>query len=228
VDADVDRRWLAAQWPFVKAHLPAAPARVLELGCGPRGGFVPALRGDRYTAVGVDPEAPEEPGYHRIGFEDYRPPGPVDAVVACTSLHHVADLGAVLDLIRTALRPGGALVVVEWARERFDEATARWCFARLAPAGDEAHEGWLHRHQARWTDSRLPWPQYLHSWAGEEGLHTGEQVLAGLDARFHRRLRESGPYFFADLAETTEADEQAAIDAGTIQAGGIRHVGQPR
>jgi hypothetical protein len=31
------------------------------------------------------------------------------------------------------LVPGGVLVVVEWAWERFDEATARWCFARLTP-----------------------------------------------------------------------------------------------
>src|SRR5439155_7415371 len=105
VDVEVDRRWLAAQWRFVKDHLPAAPARVLELGCGPRGGLVPALRNDRYTAVGVDPEAPDEPGYHRVGFEDYRPPQPVDAVVACTSLHHVADLDRVLDLIHDALTP---------------------------------------------------------------------------------------------------------------------------
>src|SRR5439155_936690 len=131
VDVEVDRRWLAAQWRFVKDHLPAAPARVLELGCGPRGGFVPALRNDRYTAVGVDPEAPDEPGYHRTGFEDYRPPQPVDAVVACTSLHHVADLDQVLDRLHDSLTAGGVLVVVEWARECFDEPTARWCFARL-------------------------------------------------------------------------------------------------
>jgi SAM-dependent methyltransferase len=177
----------------------------------------------------VDPEAPDEPGYHRIGFEDYRPPGPVDAVVACTSLHHVADLDQVLDLIRTALRPGGVLVVVEWARERFDEATARWCFARLAPdAEDGAEAAWLHRHHDRWTESGLSWDEYLRSWAAEEGLHTGAQILAGLDARFHRRSCTVGPYFFADLADTTEAAEQAAIDNATIQANGIRYIGQPR
>ena len=226
MDADVDRRWLAAQWPYVKAHLPEVPARVLELGCGPLGGFIPALRNDRYTAIGVDPEAPDQPGYHRIGFEDYRPPQPVDAVVACTSLHHVADLDQVLDHIRDSLTPGGALVVVEWARERFDEATARWCFTRLAPdTEDGAEAGWLHRHRDRWTESGLPWDEYLESWAAEEGLHTGERIVAGLDARFHRRLCTAGPYFFADLADTTQADEQAAIDNATIQANGIRYVG---
>jgi SAM-dependent methyltransferase len=228
VDADPDRQWLAANWPFVRARLPSAPARVLELGCGPLGGFVPALRADGYTAIGVDPQAPDEPGYHRIAFEDYRLPAPVNAVVACTSLHHVGDLDLVLDQMHAALTPPGVLVVVEWARERFDELTARWCFARLTPTTNDAEGGWLHRHRDRWTESGLSWEEYLRSWADGEGLHTGEQMLAGLDARFHRRLCTVGPYFFAHLADTTEADEQAAIDNGAIQAGGIRYVAQPR
>jgi hypothetical protein len=37
-----------------------------------------------------------------------------------------------------------------------------------------------------------------------------------------------GPYFFGDLADMTEADEQAAIDARQIQATGIRYVGRRR
>ncbi len=86
-----DEGWLAAMWPFVRAWLPSAPARVLEIGCGPLGGFVPALSRGGYDAVGVDPEAPEGPGYHRVQFERYQSPQPVDCVVACTSLHHVGD-----------------------------------------------------------------------------------------------------------------------------------------
>ncbi len=38
-----DERWLAAVWPFVRDSLPVAPARVVEIGCGPLGGFVPML-----------------------------------------------------------------------------------------------------------------------------------------------------------------------------------------
>jgi SAM-dependent methyltransferase len=140
-----DERWLAAVWPFVRAGLPSPPAAVLEIGCGPLGGFVPALLRDGYDAVGVDPEAPEGPGYHRIEFEEYQSPRPVDGVVACTSLHHVADLGDALDRVGVVLVPDGALVVVEWAWERFDEATARWCFGRLAPPDSAAEPGWLHR-----------------------------------------------------------------------------------
>src|SRR5436853_2885885 len=99
--------WLAAMWPFVHDQLPPAPARVLEVGCGSSGGFVPDLRREGYDPVGVDPDAPDAPGYHRIGFERYEPPHPVAAVVASNSLHHVDDLGDVVGRIRAAVRPDG-------------------------------------------------------------------------------------------------------------------------
>jgi SAM-dependent methyltransferase len=116
-----DERWLAALWPFVRSWLPASPAAVVEIGCGPLGGLVPKLRSAGYAAAGVDPEAPEGPWYHRVEFERYEMPGPVQAIVACVSLHHVADLSEVLNLAGAALVAGGSLVAVEWARERFDE-----------------------------------------------------------------------------------------------------------
>jgi SAM-dependent methyltransferase len=147
-----EERWLAAVWPFVRAWLPSAPARVLEIGCGPLGGFVPALGRDGYDAVGIDPEAPEGPVYHRARFEQYQAPQPVECVVACISLHHVADLGDVLDRVTAALALDGAVVVVEWAWERFDEATARWCFARLAPPAPAA--GWFAQGSGGWTTRR--------------------------------------------------------------------------
>ena len=173
-----------------------------------------------------DPQAPEGPWYERAGFEQYEMPGPVSAVVACTSLHHVADLGEVLDLTGASLVPGGTLVVVEWARERFDEATARWCFDRLPqPSGDP---GWLQRRHDQWRASGLPWDGYCRAWAQEEGLHSGQDIIRELDARFDPRSLAYGPYFFPDLACIGEDAEQAAIDAGDIQANRIAYVGQRR
>ena len=217
-------RWLGATWPFVRGWLPAAPARVVEIGCGPLGGFVPRLGQAGYEATGIDPKAPEGPSYRQAEFEHADIGGPVDAIVASLSLHHVADLGEALDLMRAALVPGGMAVVVEWAREGFDEATARWCFARLPEAGDEP--GWLHGQRDEWRESGLPWGEWLRSWAQAEGLHTGQDILNGLDARFDRETLGFGPYFFADLAATSEADEQAAIDAGLITANRIQYAGR--
>ena len=62
-------RWLATLWPLVRDRLPAPPARVVDIGCGPLGGFVPMLRADDYDVVGIDPQAPKEPHYQRIDFE---------------------------------------------------------------------------------------------------------------------------------------------------------------
>ena len=87
-----DDPWLAAVWPFVRGQLPPSPARVLEVGCGTLGGFVPVLLDGGYQAVGVDPEAPEGSDYQRVELERYDAPQPVDCVVASLSLHHVADL----------------------------------------------------------------------------------------------------------------------------------------
>jgi len=39
---------------------------VVDIGCGPLGGFVPMLRAKGYDAVGIDPRAPEEPHYRRV------------------------------------------------------------------------------------------------------------------------------------------------------------------
>jgi SAM-dependent methyltransferase len=217
-----DERWLAAIWPLVRSHLPAAPARVVDLGCGPLGGFVPLMRSSGYDAVGIDPEAPDEQHYERIEFERAEIPERVDAVVASTSLHHVANPAEVLDRIRAVVKNGGVLVVEEWAWERFDKATATWSFERLG-RGDE--EGWLRRRRDEWLASGDEWSEYFKNWAEQEGLHPGEQLVRLLDERFRRHHLANGPYLFADLANTTASDEQAAIDTGQISAMRIDWVG---
>jgi len=152
-----DLRWLAATWPFVRQYLPPPPCRVVDLGCGPLGGFVPALLAEGFDAEGVDPEAPAGPHYHQVLFEEYDARKPAAAIVASTSLHHVSDLDTVVDLINQRLDRGGLLVVMEWAWERFDESTARWCFDRLAD--DEPN--WLHRRRDEWLTSGQSWDVYL-------------------------------------------------------------------
>jgi SAM-dependent methyltransferase len=221
-----DERWLAATWPFIREQLPPSPARVLEIGCGPLGGFVPAMRSGGYHAVGIDPEAPDGSAYHRTEFEQHEVKRPEDAIVACTSLHHVADLRDVVDRIASAVASDGVLVVVEWARERFDETTARWCFARLAAADGE--RDWLRRHRDEWRASGQSWDSYCAAWARNERLHTAQDIVRALEARFDTRLLTEGPYFFPNLDGITAADEQLAIDTKQLRPNGIRYVGQPK
>lgn len=213
--------WLGAMWPVVGRHLPPAPARVVEIGCGPVGGFVPFLLEYGYEAVGVDPKAPNAAHYARLEFESFDSSQRFDAAIACTSLHHARDPGRVLDQLGTMLSTGGRVVVVEWAWERFDGATAQWCFARIGEHGSS----WLHRHRDEWVASGREWDEYLHSFARHHGLHSAQELLRVLDERLERQFSEDGPYFFADLPGVTDAEERAAIEAGAIQPVRIDWVG---
>jgi SAM-dependent methyltransferase len=215
-------QWLSAVWPRVREHLPSAPAQVVDLGCGRAGGFVPFLLAEGYDALGVDPNAPEGASYRQAAFEDVDLAGDVDAVIASTSLHHVADPARAVDRMRDVLVRGGRAVVIEWAWEDFDVRVAEWCFSRLRPREEP---GWAQRRHDEWRASGQEWPDYFRGWAEGHGLHPSGLLLGLLDKSFERRHLARGPYLFADLDGTSEADEQAAIDAGELRPLRIDYVG---
>jgi hypothetical protein len=127
----------------------------------------------------------------------------------------------VLDRVGETLASGGTLVVVEWAWEDFDEATAEWCFRRLG-----SEEGWLGRRRDEWVASGEPWSAYVRAWAREERLHSAETLLGLLNERFECQELSRGPFLFADLASTSAEDEQGAIDAGEIRATRVDYFGR--
>ena len=215
-------RWLPTMWPRVRAHLPPPPARVIDVGCGRAGGFVPFLLAEGYGAIGIDPNAPHGSAYRQTEFEQAELPEKVDAVVASTSLHHVGDPPRVIERMRDALAGGGTAVVIEWAWEDFDVQAAEWCFSRLSRQDEP---GWLHRRHDEWRASRQAWPDYFRGWAQGHGLHRGDLIVRLLDESFERRHLARGPYFFADLDGTSEAEEQAAIDDGEFPPPRIDYVG---
>ncbi len=225
-----DDGWQASVTHFVLDHLPGPGARVLEIGCGSTGELALALGDAGYEVIAVDPQAPAGPNFRRETFESFSDAGEFDAIVASLSLHHVADPPLVLDKAAGLLASTGSLIVIEWAWERFDDATAQWCFARLPPVS--GHDpGWLQRTRDDWERSRVEresFRSYFRRWAASEGLHPSQQTLVDVRARFTERLFAWGPYFYRDLGDTSQADEQAAIDAGTIQATGWRFVGHRR
>jgi SAM-dependent methyltransferase len=218
-------RWLAAVWPVVQARLPAPPAQVVEIGCGPLGGFVPMLRANGFEALGVDPKAPYGEHYRQVEFERAELVRDIDVIVASTSLHHVADPAEILDRVAVTLAAGGMLVVLEWAWDEFDKATADWCFQRLGP---DDEPGWLHRRRDEWIASGQPWRAYMRAWAEEERLHGARMLLRLIDERFERVHLARGPYFFPDLDGVTEEDERAAIEMGEIRAARVDYAGTLR
>jgi SAM-dependent methyltransferase len=206
------------------------PARVLEVGCG-EGELAYVLTRAGYSVTAIDPRAPEGPIFRRVGIEGFSDPGPFDHVVASLSLHHVEDLGGALDKIADVLRTGGSLVVVEFAWDRIDEATAAWALERLPAASPSEEPSWLERCCREWVrgprvGARARAGPYFAEWAGEEGFHSSRRMRYELGRRFEERSFEWVPYLYPDLGEDTgEADESAAIEARAINATGFRYVG---
>ena len=113
-------------WTYLWLWLPAPPGDVLDVGCG-GGTSTRVLRERGYCALGVDPAAPDEPGFLRAGLEELDRTGEFDAAIAIRSLHHVHGLERGVDALADALRPEARLVVFEFAIEAVDGAALRWC-----------------------------------------------------------------------------------------------------
>jgi SAM-dependent methyltransferase len=223
-------RWQERVDEFVLGQIGDAPARVLEVGCG-EGELALAMARAGHSVTAIDPRAPEGAIFRRVRIEEFSDPGPFDYVVAILSLHHVEDLGKVLGKIANLLHAGGTLVVVEFAWDRFDEATAEWALERLPAASSSEKHSWLQRRCWEWARGgqggiRVPAEARFARWAREEGFPSSRQMRGELGRRFVERLFAWVPYLYPDLDDdTSEADESAAIEAGAINATGFRYVG---
>jgi SAM-dependent methyltransferase len=136
---------------FVLSQLAPPPRRVLEVGCGD-GELALGLAAAGYDVVAIDPEAPDGEIFRRTTIEAFADPGPVDAVVASLSLHHVHDLGGVLDKVTRLLR--GPLIVNELAWDRLEPMTPEW---------EEEHAG-LHTYAAMRPELDARFDERLFEW----------------------------------------------------------------
>jgi hypothetical protein len=196
---------------FVLDQLPPSPGRVLEVGCGREGGLVAMLTAHGYDALGVDPDAPEGPGFVRARFEDID--GEWDAVVAGRMLHHVNPLD---DGVAKLARLAPLLVVDEFAWNRIDDDARDWYAGQhrmLAAAGTQP-----------------PGPPDLVDWATRHpGLHSDDTVLDALRAHFDELVLERIPYLHRWLGgPSSEALEGTLVGAGAFPAIGYRFAGTRR
>lgn len=177
---------------FVLSELPAAPARVLEVGAGD-GELAAALRDAGYEVLAIDPAG--QPPVVPVALNELdEPEGSFDAAVAVVSLHHVEPLEGSLEKLARLVRPGGVLAVDELDVDELDERATRWWRERRIelelevpndPA-DMVEEMREHIHPVRriyellerWFDlGPLQRGPYLHRWHLDLALLPAEQEL---------------------------------------------------
>ena len=195
---------------YVLEHLPPAPARILEVGCGEEGGVAPDLAAAGYDVLAIDPRAPEGPLYRRVSLEELDGSGPFDAAVGGRVLHHVDPLGPALDKL-VGLAP--VLILDEFACNRIDASARDWYRERyldVAVGGVVPHA-----------------PESLEDWeAAHAGLHPYPVLRRELDRRYDERDFSWRPYLYRWLRDAeTKLLEERLIAAGNLQPIGFRYTG---
>ena len=214
---------------LVQRALPPVPARVLEVGCG-EGRLARSMSAAGYRVVAIDPDAPEESLFKRVTIEEFVASDPFDAAVATLSLHHIVDLDAAVAKIASLVVPGGTFVVVEFASDRLDEATAGWALKHLVPGNEH---GWLAHRRSEWIaqdggDDDSGFAEYLRRWAASKKFHSAAAMLEVCRSHFGEMHFEPWPYLYPELEGVTREQEIAEIESGQIQAMGFSFVGSAR
>jgi SAM-dependent methyltransferase len=189
---------------FVRAALPAPPARVLEVGAG-RGEIAVALRDAGYAITAVDPAA--EPGgiVQQGSLLEVR--GSFDVAVSIVALHHVDPLEESCAHLATMLPSGGRLVVDEIDIDRYDERAIRWWSSQRQALGVDEHE-----HEPSDVLGHL-----------REHIHPLERMLAALAPHFDFGQPVPGPYLHRwELRPSLYAAEVDLIASGLLPAVGCR------
>ncbi len=198
---------------FARAQLPPPPARLLEIGCGD-GELALAIAADGYDVTAIDPRAPEGAIFRRLTLEELDDELSFDAVVASLSLHHVESLGTAFDKVASFLRPGGTLVLQEFARERLSGATARWYHEQRRARNEDgvpaSFDAWLPESERDLAD-----------------VHPFIELRRELDRLFVERVLEEVAYLYSHrLDDAVEPVERALIEAGAIEATGVLYAGE--
>ncbi|MBI2798715.1 MAG: class I SAM-dependent methyltransferase [Gammaproteobacteria bacterium] len=123
-----ERYWVSAEWAGIRAYLPDARGRALDVGSG-RGisAYALAKEGYRVSALEPDPSPYVGAGAIRMLAEESQLPIEVsesvaekvpfndrqfDLVFARAALHHAHDLGGTCHELFRVLKPGGRLIAV--------------------------------------------------------------------------------------------------------------------
>ena len=183
---------------------------MLDVGCGD-GWLSRKLSDLGYRVIAIDPRAPAGETFRRVSLEEFEDAERFDAAVAIGALHHVADLDNALAKLRDLIRPGGRLIVVEHACDRFDEATARW-YVEKRRAADPSAPASVEACLSEWE-------------ADHAGLHGYAALRHGLEQHFTERFFAWSPYLYGELGGAVEDEERRLIEAGRIQAIGFLYVG---
>lgn len=195
---------------WVRANLPPAPARVLEVGAGD-GELSRRLRDAGYEVTAIDPKS-DSPDVEPVALADLPLSRPYDAAVAVVSLHHVEPLDASVARLADALADGAPLLLDEFDVGALDERTATQWLAWRRSLGDEEAES----------------PTELIETMRSK-VHAIDLLSSTLAPHFDVGEPARGTYLYRwKLGEPFRAEEERLVASGELAPTGVRIIARRR
>ena len=201
---------------FVERHLPEAPSRILEVGCG-SGEVALALAARGYEVTALDADLPSPPPstasdaappvrWIEADFLFYEEDAAYDAVLFTRSLHHMAPVAKALNRAAALVRPGGRFLAEEFAFDRVNIQTARWYYDLEAVL---ASAGLIPPPDAALREIRNPLGRWRQEHASDPPLQSGHSMLAAARGRFDLGPAEEAPYLYRSFADRMEGGDRS-------------------
>jgi len=196
---------------WVRANLPPAPARILEIGAG-EGELARRLRAAGYDVTAIDPRSTSS-DVAPVALDALpQPPEPYDAAVAVVSLHHVDPLEASVERLAAVLSPGAPLLLDEFDVSALDERAAEW---------------WLEQRRERGAEETESPGELIETMRSK--VHAIEDLVDALGPQFEVERPLRGTYLYRwKLDESLRPLEEQLVASGELPRTGVRIIARRR
>ncbi|MBX9687827.1 MAG: class I SAM-dependent methyltransferase [Candidatus Obscuribacterales bacterium] len=229
---------IAQTLAFVLKHI-QRPASILEVGAG-KGQLAHYLQkeGFELLAIDADPQAVESArslgiNVQEAEFLNFQSKQQYDALIFSRSFHHIQPLEKTLAKCKSLLKPGGLLLLEEFAAEEMDEQTALWFFGLVLLVSRRNPERKM--HGPKLENFEIP-KDVMKSWNehhfGKHHVASAAQMRAAVAGELEILVEERGPYlylYFWEYLSPQEAEdilrwEERLCSRGFLQSIGYRIV----
>lgn len=212
---------------FIEGHIGLGGKRLLEVGCG-NGDLALALGEAGHQVIAVDAEADAVAEAQRRGVdarlavwpdfprEPFDMDQAFDALLFTRSLHHIPPLADAMRQAECLLRPGGLVIVEDFAYSEMGGVAARWFHDLL---------GLLHAARILFPPAggfieRLLNDGSLEFWHREHDhdLHKAPAMAAALAERFEIAHISDAPYLYRYLVPALRDDDSGGRILSHVQA----------